>query len=223
MDSSKISIIKNALMLALDTELAAADSLPKMEAPNKEELLQKIHKRHSEQEKNKKRLPIRFLIAAAIIAALIISITVTAAVIIKESNTGLVENTENGNMHLSAPPSEQKNVTVNEVFLPSYIPSGYEHISSERGKSYAINSWKNGEQKITVEQSPIGGSAVLIDQSAKEELIGGYNSYLVRKDGYILVLFRTEDYIFIITAYPEIEISEIGRIIESFSFSEKTE
>ena len=80
MESSNISIIKNALRLALDAELAAADALPKFEMPNKEELLQRIHKRKAEEGKNKNRLSIRFLIAAAIIALLVASITVTAAV-----------------------------------------------------------------------------------------------------------------------------------------------
>ncbi len=215
MDSSKISIIKNALMLALDTELAAADALPKAEIPNKEELLQKIHKRHSEKEKNKKRLPIRFLIAAAITVALIASITAAAIVANKEKNDRFKEERKSAYTALSVIEADDGALFIEEVIIPNYLPSGYEKASSELGRRYAQTVWNNNGNEIKLKQLPIRGSKVLIDITAKKELLANRTVYYAQKDEYSLVTFYDEDYIFIITASLMLERTELEKIIES--------
>ncbi len=194
--------------------------------PNQEELDKKILGMIKNYEKKKKRkrnlmLLKRVSLKAAIFVAVLtigfaityttvdaFKITVINFIIEQKEKFSLISLSENNNISV---PTE-----LNEKYFPRYLPEGYEINSTFINDGGVEISYINKNGEIFIYSYFDKNSKAGIDTENKTEtsvLINGLEGSIFSKDGYRILVFKSDEYIFIIEGH--IEKEEIIKIAKS--------
>lgn len=194
--------------------------------PNQEELDKKILgmiKNYEKKDKRKRNLMLlkRVSLKAAIFIAVLtigfaitfttvdaFKITVINFIIEQKEKFSLISLSENNNISV---PTE-----LNEKYFPHYLPEGYEINSTFINDGGVEISYINKNDEIFIYSYFDKNSKAGIDTKNTTEtsvLINGLEGSIFSKDGYRILVFKSDEYIFIIEGH--IEKEEIIKIAKS--------
>lgn len=162
-----------------------------------------------------------------IISAIIISLLLSALACIPIIKKYIISRTESDywvsvNPDAKDDETEIFRSTIDDVYLPSYIPDGYFEVQSTNNEFTVSSLWMNDVNVITYDQWGNDG-AYSIDSQASYNIIkiADYDINYSIKHEYKNMFWEHDGYIFILTCPDSIGFDEVEKIIESIQKNPK--
>ena len=106
--------------------------------------------------------------------------------------------------------------TIEKIYAPTYIPDGFEMADEIVVEDiYGIQNYEKGKHYITLEQDIVNaGIAIDSEDMGREDvMIQGYQGQLNSKQGKIILIWATGEYVF--TLSSDLDREEVLKIAES--------
>ena len=212
MRKNELSLIKQALWYIETEEVKLMDSFPEVAPPHSEEYLKNIEgikcqARITKDKKNSLKKKILIGIVAALLALL------TACSLTKPL-TNLVVKIYDKYISIYA---ESPTVEMTEIYMPTYLPEGYEITSNVRYANIVEIRIDNGEFTILFKQNLLSGNtSVRLDTENAETFelnVDGYTIYGANKFGHNNVMWENGEYVFTIRFPENIPLEDVEKFI----------
>ncbi len=214
MTKNETALIKKALFAVAMQEVKLMDSFPEVELPHSEEYLKSIEAIKCQARINKsKKLSFKKKLLIGLVAALLAVLTACA---FSKPIINFVEKTYEG--FLSLVINHDSDETIENIYMPEYIPAGY-IITSESNNIITYDIvWSNGENQIIYRQGPLTNEEVRINTENAEHgsyYIGEQLVYYTYKYNTYLFVWENDHYSFWLQCSDTIPREEIEEIISS--------
>lgn len=160
--------------------------------------------------------------AAALIAAVLLLLAGCTAAYYKDKIGDLFLNIYDTYIKGSFAEDDSANdAKIEEYYVPTYLPDGYELVDDKPGIAVAVSVWENQEgNQMILEQTNIDSGRYFIDnESGQSDVIKTeeYTVYFRNIDGTYRCIWSNEQYAFHLYFEKELTTEEIIRIIEGIS------
>ena len=212
MRKNELSLIKQALWYIETEEVKLMDSFPQVDPPHSEEYLKNIEgiKCQARITKNKKN-SLKKKILIGIVAALLALLTACS---LTKPLINLVVKIYDKYIVIYA---ESPTVEMAEVYMPTYLPEGYEITSNIRAGNIVEIRIDNGEFTILFKQNLLSGNtSVRLDTENAETFelnVDGYTIYGANKFGYNNFMWENGEYVFTIRFPENIPLEDVEKFI----------
>ncbi len=164
--------------------------------------------------------------AAALIAAVLLLLAGCTAAYYKDKIGDLFLNIYDTYIKGSFAEDDSANdAKIEEYYVPTYLPDGYELVDDKPGIAVAVSVWENQEgNQMILEQTNIDSGRYFIDnESGQSDVIKTeeYTVYFRNIDGTYRCIWSNEQYAFRLYFEQELSTEEIIRIIEGISPKQK--
>lgn len=164
--------------------------------------------------------------AAALIAAVLLLLAGCTAAYYKDKIGDLFLNIYDTYIKGSFAEDDSANdAKIEEYYVPTYLPDGYELVDDKPGIAVAVSVWENQEgNQMILEQTNIDSGRYFIDnESGQSDVIKTeeYTVYFRNIDGTYRCIWSNEQYAFYLYFEKELTTEEIIRIIEGISPKQK--
>ena len=227
MTSVELSVLKNALLIVGLEEVKAYKNLPDEEFEFSNEFELKI------KEINKKRKSLLFratktvprriaLVLAAVIMTFCLMMTISA---IRIPVVNFFVNIYDEFINIFFEKEEKNNyipTTIEQIYLPEYIPDGYNKIETQKHHSISETYWENEFDLMILYQEIIEDDfLVFIDNKNIEYnqfVINNYSVYYSLNKGEYMFLWTNDYYIFTLILPENTPLEEAQKIINSMDY-----
>lgn len=214
MNKNETALIKKALLHIETNEVSLMESFPKIDLPHSRQYTEYMEGLvFSNSAVKDKRGFSKKKLLACIIAAILALVT---ACTFREPILDFFEKAYESFTKLSTNEDAGKEITA--VYMPDYIPDGYEIISESKNKIGVSVIWSNGNERITYNQSPLNNENILIDTGSNDYVclyIEKQPVYYIYQNNTYFFIWENGDYTFKLKCSDTIIMEEIEKIISS--------
>ncbi len=113
---------------------------------------------------------------------------------------------------------EDSDEEIDAIYMPDYIPLGYEILSQNDNQLGLSVIWSNGENKIVYNQSPLNNENALLDTETNDYIaifIEEQPVYYILKNNTYFFIWENDHYSFKLKCTDSLPMAEIELIISS--------
>lgn len=217
MNKTELKLVRAALLAVETAEVEAMKKFPATNASHSEGYEEKISELLSGSLNGERHSARRIPLVAAIAAAVLISLTVTA-VAFGDKISNFFEEVFDKYTRLEVNDTETD--LLDEIHIPTYLPEGYEQNEYSEGLTYVDATWDNGTNLIMYSQSALNAGSVTMDtESAEHSYVNvcGFNMHCVTKNDTYLLVWEDGSYCYVMQCPVTLDWEEIERIVDSIS------
>ena len=216
MTANQTSILKSALLHDALSEIKYFESLPIKKPEYSEGFKRKIDELMNEKPVKKHTLSKKlvFILVAAILSVLLIASTSAIAIKYREYFVSIYERF----IEIVFVNDGDEKLTVEEIYTPSYIPSGYTKTNEILRSASHKSIWSNLEHTIIFEQKIHRNGSLLLDNESNEYQtfeLDGKTVYYYTKHNTTYYSWCYGEYMFFINCNSGISLDEIKLMISS--------
>ena len=213
MTKNEILLIKKALLHVEMKEVKCMESFPQIDLPHSKQYIENMASItcRTKTVKNKKSSFKKKLLVAVIAALLAL---LTACALAKPISDLIVEVHEK---YIRFSTSKEGHTTITEVYMPTYIPEGYEITSESITEKYVTVYVSNGSYTILYEQTPFNNKWGIRfdteDVGYDIMYVENLSVYYTVKYNDCMLLWESNDYFFKLRCPDTLSLEEIEKII----------
>lgn len=214
MTRKDILLIKKALFEVEMNEVKYMDSFPQIDLPHSQQYIDNMSNLTSPQVLvNKSRLFPKKKLLICVIAVILLFATACAC---REPILDFFEEIYESFTKLST--KEDSDEKVGVIYMPNYLPAGYEQVAQNENQLAFSVTWSNGENKIIYSQSPLNNENALLDTETNDYIaifIDEQPVYYILKNNTYFFIWENDHYSFKLKCTDSLPKTEIELIISS--------